>query len=115
MTENAAGPDARLIDYGHLLDLGDYGAYAQLFTADGELMLGPLGRAKGRQQIQAMMTRIDRPDASFHLITSPLITLGDDTAVARVIWSVINQADDGTPSLGMVGHHEDELVREEGR
>ena len=39
------------------LDAGDVDAYAALFTEDGELKLGPLGKAKGREQIKAVMAR----------------------------------------------------------
>jgi hypothetical protein len=127
MTEFESGQEARLrrledleeirqlfVDYGYLLDLGDYAAYAQLFAEDGELLLGPLGRAKGRQEIESMMARVGGA-GSLHLITSPIVTLDGDLAVARVMWTVINRAEDGTPFVGMVGHHEDELVREAGR
>jgi uncharacterized protein (TIGR02246 family) len=128
MTETESGPEARLrrledleeirqlfVDYGLLLDLGDYAAYAHLFAEDGELMLGPMGRAKGRQEIEAMMVRIGSPDASHHLITSPKVTLDGDRAASRVMWTVINRAEDGNPVVRMVGHHEDDLVREGGR
>jgi 3-phenylpropionate/cinnamic acid dioxygenase small subunit len=128
MTESESLPEARLrrledleeirqlfVDYGFLLDRGDYAAYAQLFSEDGELKLGPIGRAQGRLEIEAMMTRVGGAGASLHLITSPMITLDGDQAAARVMWTVINRAEDGTPFLGMVGHHEDELVREGGR
>lgn len=101
------------VDYGHFLDLGDYAAYARLFAEDGELMLGPIGRAKGRREIETMMGRVGGA-GSLHLITSPIVTLDGDQAVARVMWTVINRAEDGTPFVGMVGHHEDELVREAG-
>lgn len=128
MTETGFSQEARLrrledleeirqlfVDYGHLLDLGDFAAYARLFAEDGELMLGPLGRAKGRREIEAMMARVGGAGASLHLITSPMVTLDGDRATARVMWTVINRAGNGTPLLGMVGHHEDELVREGGR
>ena len=36
------------IDYGHHLDAGDFEAYASLFANEGEVLLGPLGRARGR-------------------------------------------------------------------
>jgi ketosteroid isomerase-like protein len=127
MTETESRQEARLrrledleeirqlfVDYGHLLDLGDYAAYAQLFAEDGELLLGPLGRAKGRREIETMMARVGG-GGSFHLITSPIVTLDGDQALARVMWTVMNRAEDGTPFVGMVGHHEDELVREAGR
>jgi hypothetical protein len=103
------------IDYGLLLDRGDYGAYAHLFAEEGELLLGPMGRARGRREIEAMMARIGSPGTSLHLITSPIVTLDGDRATARVMWTVINRAEDGNPLVGMVGHHEDDLVREAGR
>jgi hypothetical protein len=78
-------------------------------------MLGPMGRAKGRDEIEAMMARIGRSDASFHLITSPIVTLDGDRAASRVMWTVINRAEDGNPLVRMIGHHEDDLVREGGR
>ena len=128
MTESESRREARLrrledleeirqlfVDYGFLLDRGDYAAYARLFSEDGELMLGPMGRAQGRQEIEAIMARVGGAGGSLHLITSPIVTLDGDQAAARVMWTVINRAEDGTPFLGMVGHHEDELVREGGR
>ena len=127
MTETESGQGARLrrledfeeirqlfVDYGFLLDQGDYAAYAQLFAEDGELMLGPMGRAKGRREIEAMMVRIGSPGASLHLITSPMVTLDGDRAAARVMWTVIDRAEEGSPFVRMVGHHEDDLVREDG-
>ena len=36
------------IDHGEHLDAGDFDAFAELFAEDGEVLLGPLGRAKGR-------------------------------------------------------------------
>ncbi len=103
------------IDYGQLLDQGDFAAYSELFADDGELMLGPLGRARGRAEIQAMMRRVGGSGGSLHLITSPVIDLDGDRARARVMWTVINPAGDANPVVGMVGHHEDDLVRERGR
>jgi hypothetical protein len=35
------------VDYGRYLDAGDFDAYAELFADDGEVLLGPMGRAKG--------------------------------------------------------------------
>ena len=35
------------VDYGAFLDAGDLDGYASLFADDGELLLGPLGRATG--------------------------------------------------------------------
>lgn len=103
------------IDYGQLLDRGDFAAYAQLFAEDGELMIGPMGRAKGRSAIEEMMSRVGGSGGSLHLITSPVIDLDGDRATSHVMWTVINRGADGNPVVGMVGHHEDDLVREGGR
>lgn len=103
------------IDYGHLLDRGDFAAYAQLFAEEGELMIGPMGRAKGRQAIEEMMSKVGGSGGSLHLITSPVINLDGERATSHVMWTVINRGEDGNPVVGMVGHHEDELVRENGR
>ena len=49
------------IDYGRLLDLGDFAAFAQLFASDGEILLGPYGRAKGPTDIEALMIQAIGP------------------------------------------------------
>jgi uncharacterized protein (TIGR02246 family) len=101
------------IDYGQHLDAGDFDAYAELFAEDGEVLLGPYGRATGRDQIKAMMTKAlaGLEGSSYHLITSPVVKLDGDRATAQVMWTVINADADGTPRLGMLGHHKDVLVR----
>jgi uncharacterized protein (TIGR02246 family) len=104
------------IDYGRHLDAGDFDSYATLFADEGEVLLGPMGRAKGPDDIKAMMTRVMAGEVgkSYHLITSPMINLDGDRATSDVMWSVIVKGDDGRPSLTMVGRHLDELVRERG-
>jgi len=105
------------IDYGHHLDAGDFEAYASLFANEGEVLLGPLGRAKGRDQIRSLMeTALDGAiGTSFHVISSPMIALRGDTATSDVMWTVVHRKEDGHPSLSMIGRHRDELVREDGR
>jgi hypothetical protein len=105
------------IDYGHYLDKGDFDAYSKLFAQEGEAMLGPMGRAKGPTEIKALMTKLLSADVgkTFHLITSPVITLDGDRATSDVMWSVINRGDDGNPVLSAMGRHKDELIRERGQ
>lgn len=105
------------IDYGHHLDAGDFEAYALLFAKEGEVLLGPLGRAKGRDEIRALMkkTLSGAVGQSFHVISNPMIALSGDTATSEVMWTVVRRAEDGHPSLSMIGRHRDELVREDGR
>lgn len=102
------------VDYGHHLDAGDFAAYADLFAEDGEVLLGPLGRAKGRDAIKTLMSRTldGQQGTSYHLITSPMVVLDGDQASSTVMWTVIARDADGRPSLTMLGRHDDELVRD---
>lgn len=104
------------IDYGRHLDAGDFEAYAELFAEDGEVLLGPMGRAKGRTRIRTLMRQIHegRTGASYHIISSPRVTLDGDTATSEVMWTVVQRNPDGKPTLSMIGRHLDNLVREDG-
>jgi uncharacterized protein (TIGR02246 family) len=105
------------IDYGLALDAGDFDAYAALFAEDGEVLLGPMGRAKGRDEIKALMTKTlsGGVGSSFHIISSPQVQLDGDAATSQVMWSVVTRADAGHATLTMIGRHRDDLVRENGR
>ena len=105
------------IDYGEHLDAGDFDAYAELFAEDGEVLLGPMGRARGRAEIKALMARAlgAQVGSTFHIVSSPRIVLDGDAATSTVMWSVITNADDGLARLSMCGHHHDRLVRRDGR
>ena len=104
------------VDYGAALDAGDFTAYALLFAREGELLLGPMGRAKGPEAIETLMrTTLDgQVGSSLHIISSPQVVLDGDRATARVMWTVIHRDANGQPRLTMVGHHHDDLVREDG-
>jgi uncharacterized protein (TIGR02246 family) len=101
------------IDYGEHLDAGDFDAYADLFAEDGEVLLGPMGRATGREAIKALMTRTLEGSVgeTFHIITSPRVVLDGDTASSTVMWTVVTGDDQGGAKVTMLGHHIDELVR----
>jgi uncharacterized protein (TIGR02246 family) len=105
------------VDYGQHLDAGDFAAYADLFAADGEVRLGPMGSAKGRDQIRSLMERAlaGVVGTSYHVITSPRVQIDGDTATSEVMWTVVQRGPDGAPVVPMIGRHRDELVREEGR
>ena len=104
------------VDYGLALDAGDFDAYAALFAEDGEVLLGPMGRAKGPADIKALMTKTlaGGVGSSFHIISSPQVQLDGDTATSQVMWSVVNHDDNGQAKLSMLGRHRDNLVRENG-
>ena len=105
------------VDYGLALDAGDFDAYAELFAEDGEVLLGPMGRAKGRDEIKALMTKTlsGGIGSSFHIVSSPQVQLDGDTATSQVMWSVVTRDTAGAARLAMIGRHRDELVREDGR
>ena len=115
--EDLAAIHQLFIDYGAYLDAHDFEAYSSLFAEDGEILLGPLGRAQGREQIRTMMagTMPGGPGQSYHVISSPVVALGEDRAEAKVMWTVIQRDPSGRPQVGMIGHHRDELVRRDGR
>jgi 3-phenylpropionate/cinnamic acid dioxygenase small subunit len=104
------------IDYGAHLDAGRFDEYGKLFAREGEALMGPMGRAKGPAAIAAMMTGVlgDKVGTTYHIISSPRVTLDGDAASAEVMWSVVSRMDDGTASLNAVGRHVDDLVREDG-
>jgi uncharacterized protein (TIGR02246 family) len=105
------------VDYGMHLDAGDFDAYASLFATDGEIQLGPVARAKGREQIRETMANSLAPTLgkTFHVISSPVVHIDGDSATSEVMWTMIQRGDDGRPDLAMLGRHRDVLVREDGR
>jgi ketosteroid isomerase-like protein len=114
--EDMAAIHQLFVDYGAYLDAHDFASYASLFAEDGEILLGPLGRAKGPDQIRALMEGTMGPGSaqSFHVISSPVVTLDGDRAYSQVMWTVIQQDGAGRPKVGMIGHHKDDLVKVDG-
>ena len=104
------------IDYGLALDAGDLDRYAQLFAIQGTVNLGPIGRATGRGEIQALMAQTLKGlvGSSFHIVSSPQINLHGDLATSQVMWTVIHRDKSGQPQVTMIGKHHDELIRENG-
>jgi hypothetical protein len=105
------------VDYGHYLDYGDVGAYAELFAREGEVLLGPVGRAKGPAAIRELAEKMqaNMSNRSYHLVSNPIIHLDGDRATTDVMWAVITPDANGNPKLPMIGRHKDELIREDGR
>ena len=101
------------IDYGYYLDHGLFADYAGLFAEDGEVLLGPMGRAKGPAAIKDLMQRTlgSRVGTSYHVIANPIIKLDGDRATTNVSWIVVVMGKDGQPAIPMFGHHADEVVR----
>lgn len=106
------------VDYGRYLDAGNVDAYAELFAEEGELLLGPIGRAQGAEEIRALMTRVlaGVTGNSYHLIANPIVVFDDlDDASSEVSWAVVARDAAGSPDLTMLGRHVDKLRRESGR
>ncbi len=105
-------------DYGQFLDAGDFEAYASLFAREGQVQLGPLGVARGPEEIRTMMENMLAGEIgqSYHIIGSPRIDFeSGNRARTEVMWTVIHRDEKDRPRLTMVGRHRDILVREEGR
>jgi uncharacterized protein (TIGR02246 family) len=105
------------VDYGRYLDRGDFAAFAALFARNGEILLGPVGRAKGRADIQAMMEKnlASTVGETLHIVSSPDVTLDGDTATSEVMWTVVARGGPTGAQVTMAGRHLDDLVREDGR
>ncbi|WP_231861530.1 MULTISPECIES: nuclear transport factor 2 family protein [Frankia] len=101
------------VDYGRHLDQGNWERLAALFAEDGEVLLGPMGRAKGPEAIQELMARTLTAGlgTSFHIISSPDVTLAGDTATAEVMWTVVERRPDGGLGISLLGRHLDRLSR----
>lgn len=108
-----------LIQYGQCLDRRDFSSFANLFAEkDGE-WIGGMGRAKGRQAIQALME--DKIGTSsgktippnYHLFMNESIDLDGNRASAVTKWLFVVSNPDGSPKPMLLGHYNDDLVLEE--
>ena len=117
--------------YGRRLDAGDLKGYAELFAADGE-WIGGFGKVKGRDNIQPFMeknmrtplpsvegaaaTAPPRPGPrGAHLMTNEIIDVNGDHATAWSRWTYVIRNADNKPAPALVGHYDDEFVRENGQ
>ena len=120
-----------LREYGRRLDAGDLKGYAELFAVDGE-WIGGFGAVKGRDNIQPFMeknmrtplpsvegaaaTAPPRPGPrGAHLMTNEIIEVNGDHATAWSRWTYLIRNADNKPAPALVGHYDDEFVRENGQ
>ncbi len=111
-----------LIEYGRLLDSGDWVGYSQLFARAGT-WTGSFGTATGPTEILAMLRKslgsIPPYDAtrvrSFHLMTNCVIHIDGDRATATSRWTNFGRTDDNKLVPRLAGRYEDLLVREDGK
>lgn len=108
-----------VLRYREELDRRDLAAYAALFAADGTWE-GRTGSARTPAGIQAMLEERLAPNppapgpTTTHLVTEPRITVTGDTATGFCLWSLIGRSPADTPEILLVGHYDDEYVREDG-
>lgn len=111
-----------LIEYGRLLDDGDWVGYSQLFARQGT-WTGSFGTATGPAEILAMLRKslgAARPHdpnqvRSFHLMTNCVIRVDGDRATATSRWTNFARTDDNKLTPRLAGHYVDVLVREAGK
>lgn len=110
---------ALILAYGEAHDHRDYRTFADLFAKEGE-WVGGLGSAKGPQAIFELMNRTighnPQPNGSgtFHVMTNDQIKIDGDSASSVTKWIYITPADDGPPRMVLLGHYDDQFVRENG-
>jgi 3-phenylpropionate/cinnamic acid dioxygenase small subunit len=111
-----------LIEYGRLLDDGDWVGYSQLFARQGT-WTGSFGTATGPAEILAMLRKSLGAAAphdpnqvrSFHLMTNCVIRVEGDRATATSRWTNFARTDDNKLIPRLAGHYVDVLVREDGK
>lgn len=115
--EDLAAIQQLCVDYGRFLDRGDFASYAELFCQDGELVIGGGPPTKGREAIRTSMEQSlgGRIGESAHQIGTPSVELDGDRAAGEVQWTVLGPNGQGGLAPMVLGHHIDELAREDGR
>ena len=105
------------ISYGVAVDGKDYDSFADQFSEDAILELGPT-KVQGRSEIRDFITK--RPDdaVSKHVFTNILIDVESDNSASGVTYLVLykGQSPNGNPitsipNPALVGHYEDHFVR----
>ena len=107
-----------LLDYGRSLDAHDFAAYSRLFAKDGE-WVGGFGSVHGPAAIQAFMEKnigpINKPGATYHLLSNFEIDVHGDTATVWSRWAYVIPGPDKKPAIAQGGHYDDAFVRENGQ
>src|SRR5512146_1975202 len=108
------------LEYRRHLDARDLDAYGALFAADGE-WLGGTGYGKGPAGIAAMLKErlAGNPGppgpTSWHVVTESDISVHGDQASGTISWALIQRGPGDTPVMWLLGHYDDQYVRENGR
>jgi ketosteroid isomerase-like protein len=94
-------------DYPRALDTQDWEAYADAFTADGELSLQGQS-AKGRAGIIRFVGALPAEPKVIHIITNLSYDIQGDTATGGAYWQDIGM-EGNAPGVLVAGHYEDTL------
>ncbi len=114
--EDKAAIRELLSTYCFRMDDADFAGVAALFAPDGR-WFASYERAHGREEIEALLTRIN-PEKGVgpfrkHVIMNGLIDLDGDRATARTSYLVLADTGEG-PAPIVVGTYLDRLVRRDG-
>lgn len=125
--EDRAAIEDLMARYLFAMDWSDYGAYAEMFAADGEIEYAR-GTAKGREAITESVRAFKQaiggiyvdskgaPAILRHIVGQTVIRVEGDRAFAVAFWwEMANDGPGDKPRAGTFGTYEDELVREDGR
>jgi len=103
--------------YCFYVDNGEFGKFADLFTADGLFETGPLGKLRGRKAIHdfiaAHVPRAGEGPARKHCTMNHLIRVNGDEAHADSYVVVLRESENEIIA-SLAGRYEDQLVKENG-
>ena len=108
-----------IIAYGRAHDHRDYRTFANLFAREGEWVSG-MGSGKEPDGVFKLMDEMighnPLPDGSgtFHILTNEKIDIDGDRAQALTKWIYITPDAEGNPGLTILGHYNDQFIREDG-
>jgi hypothetical protein len=102
---------AKYCTYG---DNGRSKELANLFTADG-VWEGRMGRAEGRDAIEALMARINPPPGPgpvrCHIVTNSVVAVDGNSATVTSSFVMMRDFENA-PQIGAVGHYDDVFVKQ---
>lgn len=109
-----------ILAYGTAHDHRDYRSFANLFAREGEWVSG-MGSGKGPDGVFKLMDEmighnpLPQGSGTFHVMSNEKIDIEGGRASALTKWIYITPDSDGKPGLTILGHYNDEFIREDGQ